>query len=80
MTSPRPKKITIPASPEELKLALFTLIHSRTLGKIVSELLLQALWIHRTGDRAAQVNFSRALRAFLDTWASSGREGGAHDE
>ncbi len=56
----------------ELHWAVDQVINSRTIGKITGEFILQALWVHRTGDNAKQVNFSRHFRACIEEWVSGG--------
>jgi hypothetical protein len=64
------KKVTIPATHKELHEGLDRLLDSRTMGRAVSELLAQALWVQKTRSEAHQVEFAHWLGRFLDAYAA----------
>jgi hypothetical protein len=64
------KKITIPATREELYAGLDGLLESKTMGRAVSELLAQALWVQKTRSEAHQVEFAHWLGRFLDAYVA----------
>lgn len=63
-------KIKVPYSKDELHKGLDMILSTRTVSKSFGDTLLQFLWIAKTSDKATQINFSRAMGTFLDSWAS----------
>jgi len=68
------KKLAIPVSPSDYRQALDAILATPTLSKPFGDCLLLSLWTIKTGNKARQVNFARALSQFLNTWARSGSE------
>jgi len=68
------KKISIPVSPTDYRQAFDTILATPTLSKAFGDCLLLSLWIVKTGNKARQVNFARAMSQFLNTWTQSGSE------
>ena len=68
------KKLAIPVSPADYRQALDTILATPTLSKPCGDCLLLSLWIVKTGNKARQVNFARAMSQFLNSWARSGSE------
>lgn len=68
------KKIAIPVSPSDYRQALDSILATPTLSKAFGDCLLLTLWTIKTGNKARQVNFAKAMSQFLNTWAHSGSE------
>jgi hypothetical protein len=66
------KKISIPVSPSDYRQALDTILATPTLSKAFGDCLLLTLWIIKTGNKARQVSFARAMSQFLNAWSQSG--------
>jgi hypothetical protein len=62
-------KIRVPVTNAELHQAIDTLLKTRTLSRIFGETVLQFLWIAKTADQVAQVDFARRFGKYLDQWA-----------
>lgn len=63
-----PAKITIPVNREELLWGIDQILGARTLRKGFGDVLARFIWVLKMQDKAAQVNFSRAVGKFLDSW------------
>jgi hypothetical protein len=68
------KKISIPVSPSDYRQALDSILATPTLSKAFGDCLLLTLWTIKTGNKARQVNFARAMSQFLNAWAQTGSE------
>jgi hypothetical protein len=66
------KKFSIPVSPDELHQAVDTILGNPTLSKAFGDCLLLTFWTVKTGSKARQVDFARALSRFLDSWSQLG--------
>ncbi len=66
------KKISIPITASDYHQALDTILATPTLSKDFGDCLLLTLWTAKTGNKARQVSFARAMSQFLNTWAQSG--------
>lgn len=75
---PSPKTVKIPVSDLELWGLFLSVIRSRTLGRVMSELTLQAGWAVRKHTRTDQIALARQLGDVLDRYqAAVRRQGGA---
>lgn len=74
LTSPfKSKKIDPSECKNELREGLDTLLKSRTLGRDFGNILLQALWLQRSGNDADQAEFARLLSLCLQAWTAGRR-------
>jgi hypothetical protein len=66
------KKFSIPVSPDELRQAVDTILANPALSRAFGDCLLLTFWTVKTGNKARQVDFARAMSRFLDSWSQLG--------
>jgi hypothetical protein len=66
-------KIPVPVKNSELHDGLDRILSTRTMGKAFGEILLQALYLEGTGNKAQQVAFASRIGWLLDDWAARQR-------